>query len=63
MAHRANFRRLPFTHMLGIRELRLHDTDPRATAKLERNLAALQLGDFASCAARVLPRLRVALTS
>jgi ornithine cyclodeaminase len=29
--------------MLGIREVRLYDTDPAATEKLERNLAALRL--------------------
>jgi len=39
----SEFQSIAFHHMLGIRELRLHDTDPRATAKLERNLAALQL--------------------
>ena len=40
----SEFQAIAFHHMLGIRELRLYDTDPRATAKLERNLAALQLG-------------------
>ncbi|RPI16611.1 MAG: ornithine cyclodeaminase [Lysobacterales bacterium] len=30
-------------HGFGVRELRLHDVDPAATAKLERNLAALSL--------------------
>src|SRR6476619_4329109 len=39
----SEFQAIAFHHMLGIRELRLHDTDSRATAKLERNLAALQL--------------------
>lgn len=39
----SEFQSIAFHHMLGIRELRLYDTDPRATAKLERNLAALQL--------------------
>ena len=39
----AEFQALAFYHMLGIRELRLFDTDPAATAKLERNLALLQL--------------------
>ncbi len=37
------FQAIAFHHMLGIRELRLHDTDARATAKLERNLSALGL--------------------
>jgi ornithine cyclodeaminase len=39
----AEFQALAFYHMLGIRELRLFDTDPAATEKLERNLALLQL--------------------
>jgi ornithine cyclodeaminase len=39
----AEFQALAFHHMLGIRELRLYDTDLRATTKLERNLAVLSL--------------------
>jgi ornithine cyclodeaminase len=39
----AEFQAIAFHHMLGIRELRLYDTDPAATRKLERNLALLQL--------------------
>jgi ornithine cyclodeaminase len=39
----AEFQALAFYHLLGIRELRLFDTDPAATDKLERNLALLQL--------------------
>lgn len=39
----SEFQTIAFHHMLGIRELRLYDTDAQATAKLERNLAALQL--------------------
>src|SRR4029450_3132166 len=39
----AEFQALAFSHLLGIRELRLFDTDPAATEKLERNLALLQL--------------------
>jgi ornithine cyclodeaminase len=39
----SEFQAIAFHHLLGIRELRLFDVDPRATAKLERNLAALQL--------------------
>jgi ornithine cyclodeaminase len=39
----SEFQAIAFHHLLGIRELRLFDVDPRATAKLERNLAVLQL--------------------
>jgi len=39
----AEFQTIGFHHLLGIRELRLYDVDPAATAKLERNLAALAL--------------------
>ena len=39
----SEFQAIAFHHMLGIRELRLYDIDPRATAKLERNLARSQL--------------------
>ncbi len=39
----AEFQAIAFHHLLGIRELRLYDTDPGATDKLERNLARLQL--------------------
>lgn len=37
------FQAIAFYHLLGIRELRLYDTDPAATEKLERNLARLRL--------------------
>jgi ornithine cyclodeaminase len=37
----SEFQAIAFYHLLGIRELRLFDVDARATAKLERNLAAL----------------------
>ena len=37
------FQTIAFHDQLGIRELRLFDVDPEATAKLERNLAALRL--------------------
>ena len=37
------FQAIAFYHLLGIRELRLYDTDPKATDKLVRNLAALRL--------------------
>jgi ornithine cyclodeaminase len=39
----SEFQAIAFHHMLGIRELRLFDTDPKATAKLESNLARLHL--------------------
>ncbi len=42
----SEFQVLAFHRMLGIREVRLFDTDPRATAKLMRNLAALRLADL-----------------
>ncbi|MGB6605708.1 MAG: ornithine cyclodeaminase [Steroidobacteraceae bacterium] len=39
----SEFQSIAFHHMLGIRQLRLYDTDRRATEKLRRNLASLQL--------------------
>jgi ornithine cyclodeaminase len=39
----SEFQTIAFHHMLGIREVRLYDTDQRATDKLERNLARLRL--------------------
>jgi ornithine cyclodeaminase len=39
----SEFQAVAFHHMLGIRELRIYDTDMRATLKLERNLASLNL--------------------
>jgi ornithine cyclodeaminase len=39
----SEFQSIAFHHLLGIRELRLYDVDPEATAKLDRNLAALRL--------------------
>jgi ornithine cyclodeaminase len=39
----SEFQAIAFHHMLGIRELRLYDTDPAATDKLERNLTAMRL--------------------
>jgi len=39
----SEFQTLAFHHMLGIREVRLYDTDVGATAKLEHNLAQLHL--------------------
>jgi ornithine cyclodeaminase len=39
----SEFQSIAFYSLLGIRELRLFDVDPRATDKLERNLAGLQL--------------------
>ena len=35
----SEFQALAFRHLLGVRELRLYDIDPAATAKLQRNLA------------------------
>jgi ornithine cyclodeaminase len=42
----SEFQTIAFHHMLGIRSVRLYDTDPAATAKLERNLEALALSDL-----------------
>ena len=43
----SEFQAVGFHRMLGIRELRLFDTDPKATAKLEQNLRAMpELGDL-----------------
>jgi ornithine cyclodeaminase len=39
----SEFQAIAFHHLLGIRELRLYDTDAAATDKLERNLARLHL--------------------
>jgi ornithine cyclodeaminase len=41
----SEFQAIAFRHMLGIRELRLYDTDSRATDKLIRNLAAVGMND------------------
>jgi ornithine cyclodeaminase len=37
----AEFQAIAFHRMLGIRELRVYDVDPEATAKLERNLRSM----------------------
>jgi len=42
----SEFQTIAFQHMLGIRSVRLYDTDPAAMAKLERNLALLALPDL-----------------
>jgi len=42
----SEFQSIAFHRMVGVRELRLYDTDPQATAKLLRNLAALRLPDL-----------------
>ena len=52
----SEFQAIAFHHLLGIREVRLYDTDPAAAAKLERNLRSLpELHDLtvvrASCTA------------
>ena len=39
----AEFQTIAFHHLLGIREVRLYDTDRAATDKLERNLARLRV--------------------
>ncbi|MFO7304784.1 MAG: ornithine cyclodeaminase [Gammaproteobacteria bacterium] len=39
----SEFQAIAFHHILGVRELRLFDTDPHATDKLVRNLSALSL--------------------
>src|SRR5450755_3542630 len=41
----SEFQAVGFHRMLGVRSLRLYDTDPYATAKLMRNLASLRLPD------------------
>jgi ornithine cyclodeaminase len=42
----SEFQIIAFHRMAGIREVRLYDTDPQATAKLIRNLTRLQLADL-----------------
>jgi ornithine cyclodeaminase len=42
----SEFQAIAFHRMVGIREVRLYDTDPRATAKLIRNLTRLQIPDL-----------------
>jgi ornithine cyclodeaminase len=42
----SEFQAIAFHRMLGIRQLRLYDTDAGATDKLERNLARLRLADL-----------------
>jgi ornithine cyclodeaminase len=39
----SEFQAIAFHALLGIRELRVYDIDPKATSKLDRNLALLQL--------------------
>jgi ornithine cyclodeaminase len=39
----SEFQAIAFHHLVGIRELRLYDTDTRATLKLERNLLRMSL--------------------
>ena len=44
----SEFQAIAFHRIMGIRELRLYDVDPQATAKLERNLRALpEMADLA----------------
>jgi ornithine cyclodeaminase len=42
----SEFQAIAFHRMVGVRNLRLYDTDPQATAKLMRNLAELRLPDL-----------------
>src|SRR5882672_8981098 len=43
----SEFQVIAFHRMVGIREVRLYDTDPSASAKLERNLRSMpELGDL-----------------
>ena len=42
----SEFQVVAFHRLTGVREVRLYDTDPQATAKLIRNLARLQLPDL-----------------
>ncbi|MGB6310787.1 MAG: ornithine cyclodeaminase [Steroidobacteraceae bacterium] len=42
----SEFQTIAFHQIVGIREVRLFDTDPRATAKLIRNLTRLQIPDL-----------------
>jgi len=42
----SEFQAIAFHRMLGIRDLRLYDTDPHATSKLICNLESLQLADL-----------------
>ncbi|MGC1388440.1 MAG: ornithine cyclodeaminase [Steroidobacteraceae bacterium] len=42
----SEFQAIAFHRMLGVRELRLYDTDPGATTKLKRNLEALSMPDL-----------------
>ncbi|MEP6548751.1 MAG: ornithine cyclodeaminase [Gammaproteobacteria bacterium] len=42
----SEFQAVAFHRLAGIRELRLHDVDPNATAKLLRNLTRLQISDL-----------------
>jgi len=39
----SEFQAIAFHHMVGIRELRIYDIDPRATAKLEQNLRSMRV--------------------
>jgi ornithine cyclodeaminase len=42
----AEFQTIAFHRLVGVREVRLYDTDSNATAKLIRNLARMQLADL-----------------
>src|ERR1700682_4282730 len=42
----SEFQAIAFHQIVGVRELRLYDTDSQATAKLIRNLTRLQMHDL-----------------
>src|SRR5580704_18028922 len=42
----SEFQAIAFHRLVGVRALRLYDTDPQATAKLMRNLSMLRLADL-----------------
>ena len=42
----SEFQAIAFHRMMGVRNLRLYDTDPQATSKLMRNLESLRLPDL-----------------
>ena len=56
----SEFQAVAFHHMLGIRELRLFDTDAEATAKLKLNLESLRLPGLTHALVRRAPPKRCA---
>jgi ornithine cyclodeaminase len=45
----SEFQALAFHHLLGVRELRLYDVDPEATARLQRNLRTVSNLSVLAC--------------